>query len=505
MANPGGVVANDEAGRVGDGRGSAGPAVTAPADGTGPPPDVPDEGGSARTLTGRLGVWSIVFMVVAAASPLTVMAGVVPLGIGTGNGAAFPATFVICCVILVLFAVGFCAMARQVPRAGAFFTYIRAGFGRPMGMGAAFLALATYTAVQLGVYGYFGAVVQGLVESLGGPSVPWWVYSLIVLAIVAFLGYRHIELSGKVLAVLLICEVGIVLVLDVVVNARGGAAGLSTALLSPYEIGSGALGIALMFAIGSFLGFEATAVYRDEAKDPDRTIPRATYLALLLVGGFYAISAWSVVTAWGEGEAVARATSAPGDMLTATVSRYLGTVGTDVVQVLLVTSIFAAILSFHNVSTRYVFSLANGGALPAAGGRSHARHGSPHVASLTQSGLGLVLLLLFVVVGMDPVTQIFAWLVGTASLGILILMSLTSLAVIVFFRRTGSDRRWWHTAIAPGLGFVGLMICLVLTIANFSLLIGGSGGLAAIIEAILVVVFAAGVVLAVVRRRQLRD
>src|SRR3954467_1558656 len=93
-----------------------------------------------RTLAGSLGVGSIVFMVVAAAAPLTVIAGTVPLGVGAGNGAAFPTTFALCCAILLLFAVGFCAMSRHVPEAGAFYAYVQRGLGRAPGLGSRRLA-----------------------------------------------------------------------------------------------------------------------------------------------------------------------------------------------------------------------------------------------------------------------------------------------------------------------------------------------------------------------------
>ena len=270
----------------------------------------------ATRLSGTLGVGSIVFMVVAAAAPLTVIAGTIPLGVGAGNGAAFPATFVLCAVVLLLFAVGFCAMSPHVPDAGAFFTYVRHGLGRPLGMGAAFLALATYTAVQLAVYGYIGAAIDELVTSYGGPSVPWWVWTIAVIAVVAVLGYRHIELSSRVLGVLLLAEIAIVVVLDVVVIvAGGGPEGLSTAAFDPGQIFSGAVGIAIMFAIASFIGFEATAVFRDEARDPQRTIPRATYLALVIIGVFYAVSSWAIVSAWGDEAAVAEAGANPGTFL----------------------------------------------------------------------------------------------------------------------------------------------------------------------------------------------
>ncbi|MFJ5304325.1 APC family permease [Streptomyces sp. NPDC088350] len=452
-----------------------------------------------RSLSGSLGVGSIVFMVVAAAAPLTVIAGAVPVGIALGDGAGFPATFVICCAVLLLFAVGFCAMSRHVPDAGAFYTYVQQGLGRVTGLGSAFLALATYTAVQLAVYGYFGAAVQALIVHYGGPELPWPAYSFAALALVGVLGYRHIELSSRLLGVLLVCEVAIVLVFDLVVTARGGHSGLSTAFLEPSEIASGSPGIGIMFAIASFLGFEATAVFRDEARDPERTVPRATYLALLLIGGFYTLSSWALVSAWGDDEVVKQAGADPGGILITSMTHRLGSVGGDVAQVLLVTSLFAALLSFHNVVARYAFSLGNSSALPASWGRAHTRHGSPHLASLAQSASALVLLGVFVAAGLDPVTQVFAWMAGTATLGVLVLMALTCLAVVVFFRRTKADTRPWHTLVAPVLGLAGLCACLALTVTNFPLLIGGSHGLALAIGAVLAAFFATGVVLALAR------
>lgn len=466
-----------------------------------PPEPTASSPAPPRRLSGTLGVGSIVFMVIAAAAPLTVIAGTIPLGVGAGNGAAFPMTFVLCAVVLLLFAVGFCAMSPHVPDAGAFFTYIRHGLGRPLGLGAAFLALATYTAVQAAVYGYIGAAIDELVVSLGGPSVPWWVWTLAVVAIVGVLGYRHIELSSRVLGVLLLAEIAIVLVLDVVVFASGGGdEGLSTALFDPAQVVSGEVGIAIMFAIASFIGFEATAVFRDEARDPQRTIPRATYLALVVVGVFYAVSTWAIVSAWGDEAAVAESAANPATFLLTTVTNWLGPAGGLIVTILLVTSLFAAILAFHNVAARYWYALGGHGAFPGAVARTHDRHGSPHIASLAQTILAGLLVVVFALAGLDPVAQVFAWMAGTATLGVLVLMVLTCVAVLAFFARSGVDRRVWHTRIAPALGLLGLLACLALTVHNFPTLIGGSTGLALAIGAVLVVVFLAGVAVALVRR-----
>ncbi len=133
----------------------------------------------ARRLRGNLGVASIVFMVVAAAAPLGVIGGVVPLGIAAGNGAGFPATFVVSTVILLFFAVGFTALTPYVEDAGAFFSYVRTSLGFPAGIGIAFVALVSYVAIEAGVYGLLGPAGGVIVELFGGPALPWWVFAAV--------------------------------------------------------------------------------------------------------------------------------------------------------------------------------------------------------------------------------------------------------------------------------------------------------------------------------------
>jgi len=452
-----------------------------------------------QRLRGSLGVGSIVFMVVAAAAPLTVVAGTVPIGVAVGNGAGFPLTYVICSAILMLFAVGFTTMSRHIPNAGGFYAYIGQGLGRSAGLGAAFLAVLSYVAVLVAVYGYIGAAMGDLVDTHLGLAWHWWVWTTLILGIVGFLGYRHIDLSSKVLGVLLVAEVTVVLVVDLfVVGKGGGTDGFSTGLFHASVVTSGAPGIAIMFALAGFLGFEATVVFRDEARDPERTIPRATYVSLVLIGAFYALSSWAVVSAWGDKGAVERAAADPGTMLADTAKVFVGRFASDLVSVLLVTSLMAAVLSFHNVSARYVFALGNSGVLPKHCGRSHGRHGSPHVASMIVSAVAGSLVLVSVLAGLDPVLQVFTWLAGIATVGVVGLMLFTCLAVVVFFRRTRVDVRPWQTVIAPTLGLVALAYCLYLTVSNLPLLVGGSH-LAKIVGGILLASVLAGPVVAVLR------
>lgn len=425
-----------------------------------------------RTLQGSLGVTAIVFMVVAAASPLTVVGGAAPLGILLGNGVGYPALYAVSAVILLLFAVGLAAMARHVPRPGAFFTYIGYGLGRPAGLAAAWTAMLTYTTIQVAVYGYMGYLLEITVVSVGGPQLPWWLYALASVALVGILGYRHIDLSSKVLGVLLLAEVAIVLVLVAAVVVRGGPEGLSAAPFEPANVVSGSPGVGLMFAIAAFIGFEATAIFRDEARDPDRTIPRATYGAVIGIGVFYTLSAWGLIMAWGPNGIMAAAAENPATLMLRTVSIYLGAVGEVFVNVLLLTSMFACVLSFHNVLTRYQHAMSTAGVLPDALSNVHARHLSPHVSSLVQTGTAGVLLAGSALLGLDPLLQVFTWLSGVATVAIVALMAVTSVAVIVYFARNRQDRRPWNTVIAPTLGFVGLILSAAVIVAYFPVMVG---------------------------------
>lgn len=430
------------------------------------------EASAKRALKGSLGATAIVFMVVAAASPLTVIGGAAPLGILLGNGVGFPALYAISAVILLLFSVGLAAMSRHIPKPGAFFTYVGYGLGRSTGLAAAWIAMLTYTTIQVSVYGYVGFILSYTLETYTGVAVAWWVFSLLTIGLVGILGYRHIDLSSKVLGVLLVAEVGIVLVLVAVVVFSGGPEGLSLAPFEPAQIASGSPGVGLMFAIAAFIGFEATAIFRDEAKDPHKTIPRATYMAVIGIGVFYTLASWGLVMAWGPSGIMDAAAEDPGSLILRTMATYLGSAGEIITNVLLITSMFACVLSFHNVITRYQHSMSNAGVLPDAVGAVHAKHLSPHVSSLVQTATAIVLIAVFALFQLDPVLAVFTWFAGVATLAIAILMALTSIAVIAYFVKYKKDGRVWNTIIAPALGFVGLVLSAVLIVAYFPLMVG---------------------------------
>lgn len=430
--------------------------------------------GRTALSSGSLGVGSIVFMVIAAAAPLTVIAGALPLGMVSGNGAGYPAMYAICALILLIFSVGLTTMSRRIREPGAFFSYVEAATNRKLGMGTAYLAILTYTAVQFAVYAYLGVQLAHVV-ALTGLELPWWLYTLLMVGVVGLLGYRDIELSSKALGVALIAEIAITVLIIGGVIIKGGANGLGLSSFEPSVVMSGTPGVGLMLALAGFIGFESTTVFRSEAKDPETTIPRATYIAILVIGVFYTVSGWAIVEAWGADNVLEAAAADPEGMVITTAVNYVGAWAGVVVQVLLLTSLFAAALSFHNVITRYQHAVALKGCLPAPIALIHERHQSPHISSVVQTVTIAILTLASVVVGLDPVMELFTWFSGLATFTIVLLMLVVDLAILYYFRThpAGKDSAF-KRIYAPILALIGLGVASFFITINLVSLVGGS-------------------------------
>ncbi len=218
-------------------------------------------------------------------------------------------------------------------------------------------------------------------------------------------------------------------------------------------------------------------------RDPKRTIPRATYLSVLLIAGFYTFSLWCLVIRAGAHGLVGylRALADPTRFLFALTDRYVERWLAAIVSVLFVTSVFAALLAFHNAASRYFYALAREGLLPQRLGYTHVRHASSHVGSTAQTAIGTVLVALFAASGADSVLTLFSWLTNVGTLGVIALMALASLAVPAFFARSGGPL--FSTRIAPLVAAAALLVVLVMAIAHFDVLTGSSGVLSILLPA----------------------
>ncbi len=444
----------------------------------------PEETPETSLRKGRLGVIGIVFFVVAAAAPLVGMTGAVPVAIVLGNGAAVPGAYVAVGITLLVFSVGYAAMSHRVTNTGAFFAYVGRGLGVGPGVGSAFVSLVAYIAVQLAIFGFFGAVMSGQMNDQFSLDLNWWVWSLIAWALVLALSLLSVDIGAKVLGVLMLLEIASLLVmsLGVLFSSEGRAGFDLSASFAPSNVFvggfTGSAGIALAFAFASFIGFEATAIYGEESKEPKRTVPIATYVAVVTITILFAISTLAIVSGLGSADVVNQVVGIAGDdlgnpaeVVFTVADTYVGSWLGTLMSWLVLSSLFAGLLAFQNAAARYFFSMGRAGVLPTALDRVN-KSGSPIAGSITTAVISGAVIIVFVIFDLDPVTNLFFWFSGLAVVAIVLVEALVCLAVIAFFRKVGDDNRVWHTMIAPALAFIGLATGLYLLISRFGLLGG---------------------------------
>jgi amino acid transporter len=157
--------------------------------------------------------------------------------------------------------------------------------------------------------------------------------------------------------------------------------------------------------------------------------------------------------------------------------------------------LIAAAIAMHNIIARYTFALGREGVLPRLFGRTSVQ-GAPRNASLAQSVLALLVITAWAVAGWDPLTQLFFWGGTSGGLGVLLLISITSIAVIAFFAANRHNESAWHRIIAPGIATVLLGVISYLALSNLSTLYGVEPGTgpAVVVPIVYLVVFVAGII-----------
>ncbi|MFD1660513.1 APC family permease [Streptomyces caeni] len=444
--------------------------------------------GPAPTLTTA----KIVFLVVAAVAPMAAVVGTVPLAFALGTGSGVPAAYALAGVVLLCFAAGYAAMGRHIVSTGGFYAYLRHGLGRVPAVCGAFVAALAYNAFTCGLIGACAYFTRLALQDLAHITVPWPLLAAVVLLLVALLGRRQIDLSARMLALLLGAEMAVLAVLDVAITAHKGASAFPATSFSPHTATHGALGVTLMFAFISFLGFESAALYGEEARDPKRSVPRAVYASVVLIAVFYGLTSWIAVGGIGPDHLRERSGTELGSLFFSLNTQYVAQWVTKVMEVAMCTSLFASTLSVHNACSRYMYALGRDRVLPVALGTPHRRTAAPSAASLLQVLLDAVVVAAFAAAGLHPYLNLATSMLGLGTVGIIALQAAAALSIVVYFRRHRAIGHWWTGLVAPLLGAAGLLAALVLVLRNFTTLSGTSSAVVHALPWLLLVAVAAG-------------
>lgn len=281
---------------------------------------------------------------------------------------------------------GMAELSSALPAAGGGYTFARRALGPWGGFATGTAILIEYAIAPAAIATFIGAYVESL--GLFGITDGWWVY---LAAYLLFIGI-HIAGVGEALKVmfvitaiavlgLLIFAVAAVPLFDtanLVDIAPTGAAGASPFL--PF----GYLGIwsAVPFAIWFFLALEGVPLAAEEARDPERNVPRgivAAMLVLLVTGALVLVLATGALGAQALSESGNPLVEALGGSTAGVVVNYVGLAG-------LVASFFSIIYAY----SRQTFALSRAGYLPRVLSVTNGRK-APTLALIVPGAIGFLL------------------------------------------------------------------------------------------------------------------
>jgi len=404
------------------------PAQTRPASAL-PPASEGAAGVASELRTGTLSLFEVVLQGVATIAPAFAIIATFQFAVGQA-GIAAPLVYLLAFVIVALLAITIGQLAKELPSAGGFSTYVSRAVHPYAGFLTGWIFLIWLPPACAIPAGYFAkAILEPELKSQWGVTVPWWLVTLAVIGVVAMIVYRGIAVSTKILVVLGVLEILIVVALAVSSGIDPGAGGFS---LSPFDPGKATsvqgLYLGVVFSIFAFSGWEAVAPLSEETKNPRRNTPRALLGSVVVLGVFFLITSWLFIVGSGVDnvDGIVNATENP---IFTLANRLWG--GAWVILLLaLLNSVIAVALGTFNSGSRTFFALGRTGALPRGLAKVDPKRGTPVNAITVQLAVTLAVFVFILLYGPEDAFALWGL---TITLGLILTYIAVNIGVFRYF------------------------------------------------------------------------
>jgi amino acid transporter len=388
----------------------------------------------ATLRSNAIGLPGVLFQSITTMAPASAVAFSLGAAIPYAGG-ALPLTVLLALIVCSLIALNIGSMAKYLPSAGGYFTYVSRGLGPIVGwMTGWFFGLTYLLIVPLQLL-VLGPVADSFTQQYFGFSWGWAAWAVIFAVIIFGLTYFGIKISADTSVVLGCIEIGVFLVLAIWLIVDAGS-GNTVSTFNPASSVEGGLGgwqgilHGVIFAFLAFAGFESSAPLAEEALNPRRTVPRAIIFATISIGVFYVICSYAGVVGWGFNQ-IGTYTSDLNPW--GTLAHRVWGVFDIIVIIAILNSALANSNAGVNAASRVLYAMGRVRTLPGPLAHIGKRFRTPDVAIILTMVVGIVLAL-WPGYGYGPTTA-FALLGVTITILILLVYMATCIAVPFFYLR----------------------------------------------------------------------
>ena len=395
-------------------------------------------------------------------------------GIAAGeSGPASILAFALNGAVTLLTAFAYAELASAIPRAGGGYSFVRMAFPGAVGFTAGWMLWFAYTVAcslyALGFAGYFWelflkyfpVITGGVLGTIGEHTGVLLVTVLIGVAFVR-LNVRGAEVTGKAENYLTVSKI-IILGIFIFYGIRKvmGDAPAAREQFEPFfPMGGSGVLVAMGLTFIAFEGYDLIATVAEEIKDPERNIPRATFISLAITVTIYLLilfvslgavqppdmKSWEFLGAFGE-TAIVRAAE-----------DFMPAFGVAVIVFGGLLSTMSALNATVMAASRVAFSMGRDKWLPKEVARIDPKRRTPVVAIVAT---GTILLVMAVALPLEAVGS-------AASLIFLLTFALVNLSVIVLRRKAPGIPRRYKVPFYPVVPILGIVLNVILALYQFT-------------------------------------
>ena len=395
-------------------------------------------------------------------------------GIAAGvSGPASILAFALNGAVTLLTAFAYAELASAIPRAGGGYSYVRLAFPGAMGFISGWMLWFAYTVAcslyALGFAGYFWEVfhryLPGLTEPLFGAAGSYVPIALVTVVI----GFTFLRLNIRGAAVTGQAENALTLSKLVVLGIfiayglkkiSGAPAEAASSFTPFFPLGAGGVIVAMGLTFIAFEGYDLIATVAEEIKDPERNIPRATFIALAVTITIYllilfvslgaisvdGLASWEFLGKYGE-TAIVRAAE-----------QFMPAFGVAIIVLGGLLSTMSALNATIMAASRVAFSMARDRWLPKEIARIDPVRRTPRAAIIVT---GVILIVMAVTLPIEAVGS-------AASLIFLLTFALVNLSVIALRRKAPEIERRYKVPLYPFTPILGIVLNVFLALYQFT-------------------------------------
>ncbi|HLH10623.1 MAG TPA: APC family permease [Methylovirgula sp.] len=335
-------------------------------------------------------------------------------------------------VMLMFVAFNLNQFAKRSTSAGSMYAYICRGLGLTAGAIGGWALIWAYLGISIaGITGF--TIFAGKLLSMMGLDVPPVALFVVCIAISWFCAWKNVNLSARTM---LICEavsMAFILLLSFIVLGHHGFA-IDKAQFDTKTIPWSSIGLGVVVAIFSLVGFEAATAFGDEAKDPLKTVPQSIYVSLIISGIFFVFVTY--VEVFGI-----RGYSTTLDKIDQPLNILAQLVNIPVLQIPLsagaMLSFFALNLSCISAGGRVIYAMGRHGIFPEATAAAHEKNETPHIAISVMAFLSFCIPTAALLIAHCALLDAFNDAGTCAAFGFVVAYGLVSAAAPAYLRKLG--------------------------------------------------------------------